>query len=86
MLWKLARDKNAQGRLGTIKKIEEVFNMGLLEREELEIPLEIKDLAEKREQARASKDWNLADKLRAEISKRGYSVEDSKDGWKIKKI
>ncbi len=47
---------------------------------------EIRELVEKRENAREEKDWNKADEVRNELKKRGYVVKDSSDGPKITKI
>ncbi|MDP3245254.1 MAG: cysteine--tRNA ligase [bacterium] len=49
------------------------------------IPLEIKKLAQAREKARQVKDWARADKLRQEIEQKGYMVEDTASGPRIKK-
>src|SRR5688572_14103329 len=46
---------------------------------------EILTLAEQRVSARASKDWAESDKLRDEISALGWTVQDSKDGYKLVK-
>ncbi len=48
-----------------------------------EIPAEVKELAEKRWQAKKDKNWAEADGLRAEIDALGYAVKDSKDGYEI---
>ncbi len=48
-------------------------------------PAEIVALAESRALAKAAKDWATADALRAEIDAAGWSVLDSKDGYKIVK-
>lgn len=50
-----------------------------------EIPEEIKKLAQTRWEAKKNKDWTLADKLRDEITKAGYQILDTKDGFEIKK-
>jgi hypothetical protein len=42
-------------------------------------------LAESRMQARAEKDWSEADRLRMKIEARGWSVQDSSDGYKLEK-
>lgn len=86
VLWKLIRDENASGKFKTIKKIDEVFGLKLLEEENIEIPDEVLELANEREQARKNKDWKLSDDLRDKILRRGYSVDDAKDGFKIKKV
>ncbi|MBQ3754688.1 MAG: hypothetical protein II867_00810, partial [Clostridia bacterium] len=49
------------------------------------IPEDVKELAEKRFAAKKAKDWPTADALRAEITKLGYVVKDSKDGYTIEK-
>jgi len=45
----------------------------------------IKILLQKRNEARNSKDWSLADKIREEIESLGYLVEDTSDGAIIKR-
>jgi cysteinyl-tRNA synthetase len=51
------------------------------------IPESIKELAEKRAQARKDGDWNIADKIRKEIEDMGYKIMDSDDNkykiWKV---
>lgn len=46
---------------------------------------EIIALAEQRVSARANKNWTASDKLRDEITALGWSVQDSKDGYKLVK-
>jgi cysteinyl-tRNA synthetase len=50
--------------------------------------VDVPELIKSREKARARKDWNESDKIRAEIESLGYSVKDNKDGttsWEIKR-
>lgn len=42
-------------------------------------------LAEQRQQARANKQWGESDALRNEIAALGWTVQDSKDGYKLVK-
>lgn len=86
VIWKLVRDEKAQGKFQTIKKIDEVFGLKLLEKEKIKIPSEIKKLADEREKARKEKDWAKADKLRDEIKKKGFEISDTKSGWEVKRI
>ena len=51
-----------------------------------ELPIEIKNLIEKRKLARKEKNWELSDKLRDEINLLGYNVKDTKDGIIVEKI
>lgn len=53
---------------------------------EIEVPQEIKDLAEKRLQAKKEKNYVLADNLRNEITQKGYNLIDTPQGYKINKI
>ena len=50
-----------------------------------EIPAEVVALAEQRWQAKQSRDWATADKLRAEIDALGYVIKDSKTEYIITK-
>ncbi|UPA28403.1 MAG: cysteine--tRNA ligase [Verrucomicrobiota bacterium] len=57
----------------------------LLERQERdqEIPLEITALAEERKRAKAQKQYAEADRLRAQINAKGWSITDQKDGYQL---
>ena len=52
---------------------------------EEEIPADIMELVEKRKQARAEKNFALADMLRDEIAGMGYVIEETRQGTKIRK-
>ena len=64
------------------KKMNSVF--GLVLSGQAEIPDEIKKLIADREQARKEKNFAKSDDLRSLIEKKGYLVEDTKEGYKIK--
>ena len=49
-------------------------------------PKELLGLAEKREQARKEKDWEAADDLRLRIEEKGWTIQDSADGFILEKI
>jgi cysteinyl-tRNA synthetase len=49
------------------------------EQKQIEIPQDIKELAEKRWKAKLKKDFATADKLRDEILSQGYKILDKKD-------
>ena len=53
--------------------------------ENTDVPEEVKQLVEKRKQAKKDKNFALADEIRAEIGKLGYSVLDTREGVKITK-
>ena len=66
-----------------LKEVNKVLGLGIGERKRKEIPAEIIELAEAREQARKEKDWVRADQLREEIQQHGYVVEDTLEGPKV---
>lgn len=84
VLWKLVRDEKAKGKYKTIKKIDEVFQLKLLEKTDFVIPDEIREIIKERGVARAKKDWKKSDALRKVVEKMGYLIEDTKEGMKIK--
>ena len=49
-----------------------------------DIPAEIISLTNKREQLRKSRNWKDADKIRSEVEKMGYTIEDAESGPKVK--
>ena len=51
----------------------------------VEIPEEIKKIAQKREEARLAKDFKKSDELRGLINQKGYDVEDTNKGTRILK-
>lgn len=51
--------------------------------EEIDIPIEVTELAVKRLEAKKNKDFALADTIRGQIEEKGYAVADTKDGYKL---
>ncbi len=54
--------------------------------EEIKIPKEISDLVKQREKARKYRNWKTSDKIREKINKKGYLIQDTDLGPKVKKI
>lgn len=77
---KMLKEERSQNVYETFVKFNQVLGLSL---EEEEIPQEIKELAEKRWQAKLAKDWTVADTLRGELDSKGYLVKDSKEGYEI---
>jgi len=59
--------------------------LGLLTKKQEALPQEVKALAEARVQARADRDWQKSDALRAQLTGLGYTVEDTPQGQKVRK-
>ncbi len=50
----------------------------------IEIPEQVKQLAQKRWEAKAKQDWGDADRLRNELDSMGWRMEDGPEGFKLK--
>ena len=85
VLWEMVRDEEADGKVEAVRKMDEVFGLGLLERDDIEVPDEVRKLAEEREVARKRKDWARADELRGLILEKGFIVRDGDDGFELEK-
>jgi len=86
VLWKLVRDEKALGKIETITKMDEVLGLKLFEKDKIDVPDKVNKLIEEREEARAKKDWKKSDKIREEIKKLGFLVEDKSEGTKVTKV
>ncbi|MBN2459473.1 cysteine--tRNA ligase [Candidatus Woesearchaeota archaeon] len=60
--------------------------LGVMKCQELEVPSDVQELVDRREEARKCKNFALSDKLRAEIKTKGFLVEDNKQGPRVKKL
>ena len=65
-------------------ELDKIFNV--LSIEDVKLSSEIKNLVEKREKARKEKDFKKADKIREKIKNKGYVIEDTEEGPRVKKI
>ncbi|MCX6766129.1 MAG: cysteine--tRNA ligase [Candidatus Moranbacteria bacterium] len=79
---KLGADE-AKEYLNVWEKMNKVFGF-VIKKEKIEIPGDIRKLAEERETARMDKDFQKADNIRKKIEEKGYLIEDVREGYKIK--
>lgn len=92
VLWDALKDEimTPNERLYLAYKFDSVFGIGIEKMKEDEkstdIPAEILELVEKRKEAKANKDFKLADTLRDEIKAKGFEVVDKKDGVEIRSL
>lgn len=70
--------------LETMKYFNQILDVMTFDKK-ADVPQEIIDLAHERIQARKEKNWARADEIRDEITAKGYVVEDSPEGPKVKK-
>lgn len=93
-LFKLVRESNrliSQGKMG-IRKGEMVLEavkdfdrvLGVLKEKEEEIGEEELELIKRREEARKEGNWELADRIREELLRKGISLEDRPEGTSYK--
>ena len=94
----MVREINAlcdQGKLGVreaedvldfLHKIDSVLGVLPLHQEEEKVPAALEEALQKRERARAEKNWKVADECRLLIHNAGYLIEDTPSGARLKKI
>ena len=69
--------------LGLFTKDAKDFLSNYAKTENLEIPSEIKEIAERRLIARQNKDWATSDQLRNQLLELGYEIKDAKDCYTL---
>jgi cysteinyl-tRNA synthetase len=75
---------DAATALAAWEKVDSV--LGIAAKSETEIPAEINALLEARQSARAAKDFKKSDAIRDELKAKGWVIEDTPKGPKLKKI
>jgi cysteinyl-tRNA synthetase len=79
--------RSAQAAKAALSLLTELCSvLGIDTRREQKEDAEVLALVEKRQQARADKDWKLADAIRDRLRELGYVVEDTPKGPKVKPI
>jgi cysteinyl-tRNA synthetase len=74
----------AETALTEWNKIDSVLGIGT--KSEAEVPVEILALAEARAAAKKAKDFKRADEIRDELKSKGWTIEDTPKGPKLKKL
>lgn len=89
VVWDVIKNPKKSKKLAELLlKFDKVLALKIdksFKKENNEIPEEIVELAEKRKKSRESKDWQESDRLRDEISDKGYIIKDNKEGYEIVK-
>jgi len=80
--------KDAAAALAGLNRILKALGITLPEisTETANVPTAIQELADTRWAARSSKDWATSDKLRDELSEKGWAVKDGKDGYELSRL
>lgn len=88
VVWDVIKNPIKSNKLAElILKFDEVLGFDLENYKPVveELPEEVKVLIEQRNAARANKNWAESDKIRDELTSRGYNVKDSKEGTIVEK-
>lgn len=92
ILWTMMKETPAKELYTAALEFDKVLGLDLdkaeapkEEEQKTDAPQEVIALCEERKAAKAAKDWAKADKLRADIAAMGYTVVDTKDGYKVTK-
>jgi cysteinyl-tRNA synthetase len=85
--WTLIKDEKISDsdKKATLLDFDKIMGLGLDKIKKIEIPDEIKKLAEERENLRQEKKWQEADEIRKQMEEKGWQIEDTGQGPKIKK-
>ena len=88
VVWTMVKEPKSKDIYALAIEFDKVLGLSLdkaqpAQEEQADIPADIQKLAEERFDAKKRKDFATADELRAKLTELGYSVLDSKDGFKI---
>jgi cysteinyl-tRNA synthetase len=90
VIWEIVRvdDKDLPdvSKKRLIEEIDQVLGLNLTSYLEEEIPTDILELVNKREEYRKAGDWRLADIMRDTLQENGYEIADTPDGAAVRKI
>ncbi|MGE5196359.1 MAG: cysteine--tRNA ligase [Anaerolineae bacterium] len=96
-LFDLVREVNAlcdEGKVGPndadhvlllLREFDQVLGVLTFDKSELSVPVELLEILERRERARHEKNWAIADEARNILLSRGYVIEDTASGARLKK-
>jgi len=88
VMWDLIKDVNVPSgeKKFIVLAFDEVLGLELHSVEKDVVPEDVQVLAKERETARTAKNWKRSDELRNEALQKGYSIEDTSEGSKIRRI
>lgn len=89
IVWEIAKEKEKSNDFyELIKKFDSVLSLNLdkNDKEDINIPEDIKLILKERKDARENKNFAKSDELRDKLKELGYIVKDTKDGQIIEKV
>ena len=78
--------KDAKAMITFLKEADEILGFVTSKKEKTIIPPDILKLAEEREQYRNVQQWQKADKFRKKLAEKGWQLDDTSKGPRLKKI
>ena len=93
VMWDMIRTYNkaperysAKEILNVLYDMDRVFGLRLKDVEIVQVPAAVVEMMREREASRVAKDWKKADEMRDKIKDAGYTVEDTPEGPRAKRI
>ena len=90
IVWELVNDASipTSQKAQSLMKFDSVLGLGLVDlvSRPLVVPDDVQKMLDDRKVARDTKDWDEADRLRLEIHKKGFAVDDTPEGQKLTEI
>ena len=90
LIWELIHDNEIGGKnkIEIIQKYDQILSLNLLDFSDfpelqIEIPDEVKELAQQRWEFRSNKNFAESDRLRKVIQEKGFDIKDSKDKFEV---
>lgn len=90
IVWTMLKEQPSKDIYSLAMEFDKVLGLSLdkaapAEKEKIDIPDEIRKLADLRLEARKAKNWAESDRLRDILNQKGYSVLDAKDGYTLER-
>ncbi|MDO8559321.1 MAG: cysteine--tRNA ligase [bacterium] len=88
LAWSLIKDEKVatEEKYRLLLDFDKVLGFNLAKIETEKIPVELSRLAEQRQKYREQKEWRKADEIREEMKKLGWTIEDTDEGPKVKRL
>jgi cysteinyl-tRNA synthetase len=86
IMWDLLKSEMSDAdKRATILEFDKIFGLGLigLKNDASEIPAEIQQLVDERNEARQHEKWDKADDLRRQLDALGWQIEDTTDSVRV---
>jgi len=88
VMWEMIADKSlpAASKLNLVLDFDRVLGLRLEQEEKIKIPAAILKLVKEREKLREKGDFAQADKIRQQIAKKGFALQDTPEGTVVKPV